>query len=107
MSKHLIVSIAAVMAAGMIAPLLRAQDEKWNNVPPPRSAYNGKKSTVPAPRHDMSGIWDAAQTLGTSGATEHPALLPGGRGAEGDERTRRGSQSRCRTTRQGTRRSRK
>jgi hypothetical protein len=83
MSKRLVGSIVAVMAAGMLSPLLRAQDEKWNNVPPPRSAYVGKKPGGPAPRRDMSGIWDAAQTLGTSGATEHPALLPGGRGSEG------------------------
>src|SRR5262245_19031339 len=83
MSKRLVVSIVVVMAAGSLSPLLRAQDEKWNNVPPRRSAYEGKKSSGPAPRRDMSGIWDAAQTLGVSGATEHPALLPGGRGAEG------------------------
>jgi hypothetical protein len=83
MSRRLVVSIVAVMAAGSISPLLRAQDEKWNNVAPRRSAYEGKKSSGPAPRRDMSGIWDAAQTLGVSGATEHPALLPGGRGAEG------------------------
>jgi len=31
----------------------------------------------------LTGIWDAAQTLGVNGATEHPALFPGGRGAEG------------------------
>ena len=83
MSKRLVVSIVALVAAGMIAPHLRAQDEKWNNVPPRRSAYDGRKSSGPAPRRDISGIWDAAQTLGVSGATEHPALLPGGRGAEG------------------------
>ena len=83
MSKRLVVSIAAVMAAGMLPPLLHAQDEKWNNIPPRRSAYDGKKSSGPAPRRDMTGIWDAAQALGVSGATEHPALLPGGRGAEG------------------------
>jgi hypothetical protein len=65
--------------------ILCAQSQgKWNNNPPPRSAYAGKKSSSgPAPRRDISGIWDAAQTLGTSGATEHPALFPGGKGAEG------------------------
>ena len=36
-----------------------------------------------APRRALTGIWDAAQTLGVSGATEHPALFPGGRGQEG------------------------
>jgi hypothetical protein len=83
MSKRLIVAIVAVLAAGMFFPLLRAQDEKWNRIPPPRSAYAGKKSSGPAPRRDISGIWDSGQVLGTSGATEHPALLPGGLGSEG------------------------
>src|ERR1700675_1265148 len=83
MSKRFVLAIVAVIAAAMLSPRLRAQDEKWNKIPPPRSAYAGKKPSGPAPRRDMSGIWDAAQTLGTSGATEHPALLPGGRGSEG------------------------
>jgi hypothetical protein len=86
MSKRLIVPIVAVLAAGMSSPLLRAQDEKWNNVPPRQATYNGKQPSGPTPRRDLSGIWDAAQTLGVSGATEHPALFPagpGGRGAEG------------------------
>jgi len=83
MSKRLVVSIVAVMAAGMFSPLLRAQDAKWNNIPPGRAAYNGKKPSGPAPRRDLTGIWDTVQTLGVSGAIEHPALLPGGRGQEG------------------------
>ena len=86
MSKRLVVSIVAVLAAGMSSPLLRAQDERWNNVPPKQATYNRKEPSGPAPRRDLSGIWDAAQTLGVSGATEHPALFPpgpGGRGAEG------------------------
>jgi hypothetical protein len=83
MSKRLVLAIMAVVAAGMVSPLLRAQDEKWNRIPPPRSAYVGKKPSGPAPRRDLSGIWDTVQTLGTSGAIEHPALLPGGRGSEG------------------------
>ena len=83
MSKRLAVSIVAVLAAGMFSPFLRAQDEKWNKVPPKRAAYNGKKPSGPAPRRDLTGIWDAAQTLGVSGATEYPALFPGGRGQEG------------------------
>jgi hypothetical protein len=94
MSKRLVVSLLAVMATGVFSPLLRAQTaapkaaadeakpEKWNNVPPTRSAYAGKKSG-PAPRRDLSGIWDTAQSLGTSGALEHPAVLPGGKGMEG------------------------
>src|SRR5207247_10076040 len=83
MSKRLVVSIVAVLAAGMFSPLLRAQDEKWNEIPPKRAANNGKKPNGPAPRRDLTGIWDAAQPTGVSGATEHPALFPGGRGQEG------------------------
>ena len=83
MSKRSVVSIVAFVAAGMLSALVHAQDEKWNNIPPSRSAYRVKKPSGPAPRRDLTGIWDAVQTLGVSGAMEHPALLPGGRGAEG------------------------
>jgi hypothetical protein len=50
----------------------------------PKSAYVGKKFAA-APRRDISGIWDAGmrQALGTSGAPEHLALLPGRAGIEG------------------------
>jgi hypothetical protein len=50
---------------------------KWNNVPPPnRSAYANKKS-APAPRRDLSGIWDGLTEGGTQakGALEYPAVL--------------------------------
>ena len=77
MSKRLVLSIVAVLAAGLFSPLLRAQDEKWNKIPPRRATYNGKKPSGPAPRRNLTGIWDAAQTLGVNGATEHPALFPG------------------------------
>ena len=63
------------------------QQEKWNNVPPPKSAYLGKKS-APAPRRDISGIWDAAEADGgrqITGALEHPAVLPGGKGIDGGQ----------------------
>src|SRR5438034_3623684 len=83
MSKRLVVSFVAAMAAAMFSPLLRAQDAKWNNIPPGRAAYVGKTPSGPAPKRDLTGIWDTVQALGTSGAPEHPALLPGGRGQEG------------------------
>ena len=83
MSKRVIVLTVAVMAAGMFSALARAQDAKWNNIPPGRAAYNGKTPSGEAPRRDLTGIWDTVQTLGVSGAIEHPALLPGGRGQEG------------------------
>lgn len=96
MSKSLAVSMAALVAGLAFSPNLRGQtaspnaagndarQEKWNNVPPPKSAYAGKKS-APAPRRDISGIWDAAAEDGgrqVSGALEHPALLPQGKGTE-------------------------
>jgi hypothetical protein len=83
MAKRLVVSILAMMASGVFSPLLRGQDEKWNRIPPARATYKGKKPSGPAPRRTLTGIWDAAQTLGVNGAPEYPALFPGGRGAEG------------------------
>jgi len=93
MRKRWMVSIMAVTAAWILSPLLRAQttaptttqtkQESWNNVPPPQSAYAGKKSDGPAPRRNLTGIWDTGAILGTSGAPEHPALLPGRGGQEG------------------------
>src|SRR3989475_8503575 len=55
-----------------------ANQGKWNNGPPARKAYAGKKS-APAPRRDLSGIWNAAAEGGVQakGVLEHPALLPG------------------------------
>jgi len=90
MSKRLMILMVTLIAGLMFSPILRAQDaakkDKWNSIPPPRTSYAGKKSAGPAPKRDISGTWDAAgmqEALGTSGATEHPALLPGGKGAEG------------------------
>jgi len=98
MPKCIVVSTVALIAGLTFSPILGAQtappkaetdvvkQEKWNNVPPRKSAYAGKKS-APAPRHDISGIWDATGFDGglqVNGAHEHPALLPHeGAGAEG------------------------
>ncbi|HXP79779.1 MAG TPA: hypothetical protein VN976_07730 [Verrucomicrobiae bacterium] len=88
MSKRLVVSIMAVIAGSTLSPILRAQTAPptWNDVPPPKSAYVGKKS-APAPRHDLSGIWNAPEADGAlqvSGVLEHPALeAPRGQGVEG------------------------
>jgi hypothetical protein len=76
------------------APGNEVQREKWNNVPPPKSAYAGKKSG-PAPHRDISGIWDAPAEDGgrqVSGALEHPALLTLGN-EEGGRRDRIGEGS--------------
>ena len=74
----MLLTVAAIGSA-----LLHAQDAKWNNIPPPRSAYAVKKPSAPAPKRDLSGIWDALVQINGSGSREHPALFPGGRGAEG------------------------
>ena len=100
MSKCLVVSMVALLAGLTLSPALGAQTgpskatgeeakpEIWNTVPPIKPAYAGKKST-PAPRHDLSGVWDAAELDGgrqPSGALEHPALIkPRGQGIEGGQ----------------------
>ena len=102
MSKRSVVSVVALIAGLTISPglspVLAAQTvspnaaggepkpEKWNNIPPTKPGYAGKKS-APAPRRDLSGIWDAAEADGgrqPSGAIEHVALTaPRGQGVEG------------------------
>src|SRR5579864_2746589 len=74
MSKRLVL-LAIVLIAGLTFsdasaaqtapanPVGQANQEKWNNVPLRKSAYAGKKSD-PAPRRDLSGIWDAATSAG-------------------------------------------
>jgi hypothetical protein len=90
MSKRLVVSMVALIAGLMFSVILRAQTAppKWNNVAPPKSAYVGKKS-APAPRRDMTGIWNASEADGAlqvSGVLEHPALMaPRGQGIEGGQ----------------------
>src|SRR5579863_1948658 len=98
MSKRLPV-LAMVLVAGLALSYdLRAQSAPqaasgaeskpaaWDSIPPIKPSYAGKKS-APAPRRDISGIWDAAEADGgrqPSGALEHPALLkPRGQGIEG------------------------
>jgi hypothetical protein len=60
----------------------------WNTVPPIKPYYEGRKSG-PAPKRDLSGVWDAAEADGgrqPSGAIEHPALIkPRGQGIEGGQ----------------------
>ena len=103
MYKRLFASAVALIAALAVSPdfslarALRAQTtpagtaqdakpDEWNSTPPTKPMYAGKKSG-PAPRRDISGIWDAAELDGgrqPSGALEHPALTaPRGQGVEG------------------------
>jgi hypothetical protein len=100
MSKRLVFSLVALLAGLTLSPFLGAQTapskaaadsakpDKWNSIPPVKTAYAGKKS-APAPRRDLSGVWDAAEADGgrqPSGALEHPALMkPRGEGIEGGQ----------------------
>ena len=99
MSKRWAVLILALITGLTFSPILRVptaapqaeggEARKWNNIPPHKAAYAGKKSS-PAPRRDLSGIWDAAGLEGgfqVNGAAEHPALLPqkGGHAEGGQE----------------------
>ena len=63
MSKRLVFTAAALLAGLMLSPVLGAQTapskaageaakpDKWNSIPPIKTAYAGKKS-APAPRRD-------------------------------------------------------
>jgi len=99
MSKSLVVSVVALLAGLTLSPILGAQTAppkssvdvaypEWNSLPPIKPAYAGRKS-APAPRRDLSGVWDAAEADGgrqPSGAIEHTALIkPRGEGIEGGQ----------------------
>ena len=105
MSRRWAVLILVLTTGLTFSPILRAQTaapqaaggeaRKWNNIPPRKSAYAGKKSSL-APRRDLSGIWDAAGLDGgfqVNGAAEHPALLQQkGRRAEGGQEAGAGAE---------------
>jgi hypothetical protein len=60
--------------------------EKWNSAPVRGPAYESIKP-APAPKRDISGVWDAQ--IQPTGANEHRAVLPGNNnppGGEPDER---------------------
>jgi len=100
MSKRVLFSVIVLLAGLTLSPVLGAQTapskaageeakpDKWNSIPPIKPFYAGKKS-APAPRRDLSGIWDAADADGgrqPSGALEHPALMAArGQGIEGGQ----------------------
>jgi hypothetical protein len=100
MSTRVTISTVALLAGLAICAVLHGQDaspkksvadpapDKWNSIPPIKPSYAGKKS-APAPRRDISGVWDAAEADGgrqPSGALEHQALLkPRGQGIEGGQ----------------------
>jgi hypothetical protein len=100
MSKRLIVPAIFLLAGLTLSPLAGAQTapakttgtdwkpDVWNTIPPIKPYYAGRKSS-PAPKRDLSGVWDAAEADGgrqPSGALEHVALQkPRGQGIEGGQ----------------------
>jgi hypothetical protein len=92
--------LAIVLLACFFVPAVHAQfndqpkgvaeelaKRKWNNSPPVKSFYAGQKNHAPAPRRDLSGIWDGTAEGGGQfkGPMLHPALYPGSR-ADDDAR---------------------
>lgn len=102
-------SMVVFISSLMCLPALRAQTapsasapaasideikvDKWNSVPLRKPAYAGLKP-APAPRRDLSGIWDAAGDAAAGGAApgiqntgahEYPAVLPGNNAPPGGE----------------------
>ena len=95
----------ALILVAALTPVLSAQTappksvdetkiDKWNSVPLHGPAYAGVKSG-PAPRHDLSGVWDATGDPGSggpppgiqaTGANEHRAILPDNISPPGGER---------------------
>jgi hypothetical protein len=86
---------AAPKPVDEVKPVDDIQIDKWNSVPLPGSAYAGLKS-APAPRRDLSGVWDATGDatggappgIQASGANERRSVLPGNNvppGGEPDE----------------------
>jgi hypothetical protein len=95
-----ILLLVVAFAACTVQPKLSAQGSpaagnehrpKWNNVVPTnKAAYAGRKSD-PAPKRDISGIWDASAEAGfqAKGAAEHPAMRANDQreGIDSDERS--------------------
>ena len=87
----------AMIVAAMLPQILSAQTtppksvddlhiEKWNSAPVRGPVYDAIKPT-PAPKRDITGVWDAQ--IQPTGANEHRAVLPGNNnppGGEPDER---------------------
>jgi hypothetical protein len=101
------ISPMALILAFALLPIVRAQTaptksvddvkiDKWNSTPLPDKVYTGL-NPAPAPRRDLSGIWDATgdatggppRGVQPTGANEYRVVLPGNNsppGGEPDER---------------------
>ncbi len=75
MFKRVLFPVVTLLAGLTLSPVLGAQTaapnatgkeaklDKWNSIPPIKPTYAGKKS-APAPRRNLSGVWDAAEADG-------------------------------------------
>ena len=79
MFKRFVIAVALAFLTLAMSTALQAQQRpqskelaealakrKWNNSPPTKDAYANKKS-APAPRRDLSGIWDGTAEGGVQG----------------------------------------
>jgi len=89
MLKSLVLFTITLLVIVTFTPFLRAQNQrdqppgigeelrlrKWNNSPPLKSTYANKPKAAPAPRRDLSGIWDGWAEGGTEavGPIDHTA----------------------------------
>jgi hypothetical protein len=88
MSKRSILSTTALHVAFVFSSALPAQQalqskevaealakRQWNNSPPVKAAYANRPTPRPAPKRDLSGIWDGTAEGGTeaTGPREYPA----------------------------------
>ena len=90
MQDRLLVYVVALFAWLSFSPALRSQsapasapatqskpddnaDAKWNSIPPIKPWYAGRKS-APAPKRDLSGVWDAAEADQLYSALEHDVI---------------------------------
>jgi hypothetical protein len=84
MQKHSIVLTSALLAAFVCSTTLHAQQapqskevaealakRKWNNSPPVKAAYANRPTPRPAPKRDLSGIWDGTAEGGVEGGGMH------------------------------------
>src|SRR5580704_4277736 len=80
MPKHVVVLIGAVVTALTFSSEIRGQNQPWNNAGLAQSRNQPPQSgpAAPAPRHELTGIWDAGGAgIGARGATTSP-LTPWG-----------------------------
>ena len=88
MSKRFVLSTSALVAAFVFGPALEAQrvpqskelaealaKRQWNNSPPEKDAYANRPTPRPAPKRDLSGIWNGTAEGGVeaTGPHEYPA----------------------------------